>query len=359
MKKYASIFIFSISICALPLNLNCKKDNASCITCPPPQDGPDSTSHVINWQVDTIGTWQSYLFGVWGTDQNNVYAIGNIYNPDSTTQGTNIMHWDGVKWNSEKYWEGDISAIYGFSRNDVWVAGEKIVDPNNYPLFGHWDGEKWSSTILGFQGWLRGLWGTSSMNLFAVGGNGMILHFDGSTWSQMTSGTTVSLWDIWGGSENQIYASGYDESLGRGVLLFYNGTSWQTLYDNIYNAGDPTNTPRGETSTVWGYDTAHVFIYTNAGTFMGNRFGWMKANAPTDNTFMYKIRGSSKINLFMTGPYSLIIHWNGKSWYRYDELYQKSNGDLLYSASVFTNQVFIVGTSEKAQAIVYRGTIQN
>jgi hypothetical protein len=324
----------------------CKKESP---VTPSPES--DSTSHSITWQIDTIGTWQSFLFSVWGTDSKNIYAIGGIFDPDTGIHGTSIMHWDGNKWKPENFWEGDMCAIFGFSTNDIWVAGDNGVKV----IIGHWDGVKWTKVLSSINGWIRGLWGTSSKNLFAVGGGGMILHFNGTTWSEMFSGTNIHLWDIWGFSDHEIYASGYDDSIGKGVLLFFNGSSWQKLYENTKQ----DSIPSGVTTTVWGYDTAHVYIWTSSSVYLGNRNKWNGIEIPNENVFIQRIRGSSQKNIFVIGHFSMIIHWNGKNWNRYNEFFRFPHGDVLYGCFVLKDQVFIVGRSETARGIVYRGTINN
>jgi hypothetical protein len=355
MTKY---FLLTLIIAAMISGLSCKKNPVGYNPELNHMPEPDSTSHLINWQIDTIGTWQSSLTGVWGTDSDNVYAAGFVYNPNNLVSGTNIMHWNGEHWNPEQFWEGDIIAIFGFSKNDIWVGGAWIVDPYRYVLFGHWDGTSWKATKLSYEGGIYSFWGASSNSLFAVGSNGMILHFDGNQWTKMNSGTNISaVSDIFGFSDNQVYASGYDETTGRGVLLYYDGANWQTLFDNIFNGGDPTGAPRGEAASVWGYDTAHVYIWNNAGTFLGNRFGWTAVNTPTDHIFVHMIRGSSYKNVFMAGDYSLLTHWNGKSWHLYQEFSPGSNSDILNGVWTEGNIVFVVGRSPTAKGIVYRGLI--
>ena len=40
---------------------------------------------------------------------------------------------------------------------------------------------------------LRGVWGSSGSDVFAVGAYGTIVHYDGAGWSAMSSGTTEEL----------------------------------------------------------------------------------------------------------------------------------------------------------------------
>jgi hypothetical protein len=352
MAKY---FCLLLSILIYLISFDCKKNPVI-----PPSSELDSTSHNITWQIDSIGTWQSVLTDAWGTDPNNVYAVGFIYTDTTFTQGTNIMHWDGNQWKPESFWEGNINSVYGFSKNDIWVGGDRIADPYYYVLFGHWDGSTWRAIKLSYTGSIYGFWGTASNNLYAVGLGGMILHFDGNQWTQMYSGSrTLLMSDICGFSNNEIYACGYDQTTGRGVLLFFDGTSWKTLFDNIFNFGDSTNNPAGQITTVWGYDPNHVYIKTGAGTFLGNRFGWTKINIPNDNIYTHHIRGSSYKNIFSVGDFSLLVHWNGKSWHRYEGLSRSPDGDVLLSTWTDGNAAFVVGRSATANGIVYRGTIGN
>ena len=61
------------------------------------------TSHNYTWQEFTIGDWQSSLYDVWGTDENNVWAVGTVMIND-TTYG--VIKWDGIEWKPEKKHRG-------------------------------------------------------------------------------------------------------------------------------------------------------------------------------------------------------------------------------------------------------------
>ena len=66
--------------------------------------------------------------------------------------------------------------------------------------------------------------GVPASDVFAVGDGGTILHYNGSTWSSMTSGTTNYLRGVWGSSGSDVFAVGdqwHHPPLQRQHLVFY------------------------------------------------------------------------------------------------------------------------------------------
>jgi hypothetical protein len=60
---------------------------------------------------------------------------------------------------------------------------------------------------------LRGGWGSSGTNVFAVGESGAILHYNGSAWSPMSSGTATNFNGIWGSSGTDVFAVGWNGTI--------------------------------------------------------------------------------------------------------------------------------------------------
>jgi hypothetical protein len=75
---------------------------------------------------------------------------------------------------------------------------------------------------------LRGVWGSSASNVFAVGDAGTILHYDGSGWTAMTSGTSVDLADVWGAAHDDVFVTG-----DAGTILHYDGDGWTPVTVNV------------------------------------------------------------------------------------------------------------------------------
>jgi hypothetical protein len=99
---------------------------------------------------------------------------------------------------------------------------------------------------------LQDIWGASTTDIFAVGGEGRIRHFDGAQWSPMESGTILNLLAVWGFAGDDVYAVGFsNQGSQRGIILHYDGDSWSEVQ-------------HGQTDTyfrdVWGSDPNDVFV---------------------------------------------------------------------------------------------------
>lgn len=86
----------------------------------------------------------------------------------------------------------------------------------------HYDGIEWSQMDSGTTWSLYHVCGSSSSNVFAVGGRGTILHYDGDVWSRMSTPTSRPLYGVWAASSCDAFAVGGG---GDGVVLHYAGES--------------------------------------------------------------------------------------------------------------------------------------
>ena len=117
LSPAAVVFLLLLISCA---------DNTAFHVIPPP---------ALSWKWQNPVPQGQFLFGVWGSSHNDVFAVGDA--------GV-ILHFDGVEW--------------GF------------MD---------------SGTLTDFED----VWGSAPDDVFAVGVGGMIRHFDGASWQTITSGT--------------------------------------------------------------------------------------------------------------------------------------------------------------------------
>ena len=146
----------------------------------------------------------------------------------------------------------NLKGVWGTSATDVFAVSDYVVGFGE-SQFLHYDGSAWS-VVNGIQGEaLQGLWGSSSENIFAAGISGAVFHYDGNIWSAMTSGTTENLYGVWGSSDADVFAVGDD-----GTILHYDGNDTKTWEPMISGT---TESLEG----VWGSSGANVFAVGDSG----------------------------------------------------------------------------------------------
>jgi hypothetical protein len=352
MKKLFAI----LALLLLLVDSGCKKSPTS-----PPLDSSDTTSHNFVWSIDTMGIYPSDLRSVWGTDDDNVYAVGFIVYSNDPYKFTAIIHWNGTDWESMDYQEGYLLSIYGFNKDNIYAVGFWQVDNNQYSLIAHWNGQLWTTEKYQQYGRLEAVWGRNSSDLFCVGAGGLILHYDGNSWMPQQSGTTMDLYDVWGFDNSHILATGREYSTGSGILLEFNGTSWITVTQGTINPD--STTLYGTFSSIWGNSIDNLYM-VGALSYEGTIDNWelsdIPYNAPGINlrglAEMNCVRGYAGNNIFITGYYDLIIHWNGNNWHIYNQYSDKTKQSSLRGIWLTNKSVFIVGFANAiSQAIVYRG----
>ncbi|HOJ07610.1 MAG TPA: glucosyl transferase, partial [Ignavibacteriaceae bacterium] len=182
----------------------------------------DTTSHNFSYQTFEFGEPltgnSSRLYDVAIINENNIWAVGEIYVNDSLGQTDvyGLIHWDGNTWEKIKLWYSSplggtfvLSNIRGIlyrNQNEIWFAAGSIF---------RWDGVSTNAQLVYSRlslpdpnGSIEKLWETGNGNLYGVGNTGTILFYNGTSWSSVTSGTTLPLTDIYGKDDNQLYISG-------------------------------------------------------------------------------------------------------------------------------------------------------
>ena len=223
--------------------VSCKKDPP---LVPPPIVQIDTTSHAINWTIDEIGEYGSILRDVVIIDENNIWAVGEIYLKDSLgnpdPKAYNAVHWDGSKWQLKRIFFPTVcggtsltaypaKAIFAFNDGQIRISssGDKIAILK--------DGAQINKLCLpsNVSMSINKLWGNSSNDLYVVGYGGNIAHYYNSVWSRIESGTDINLRDVWGSPDGSIvWAAGFEDSYGT-VLLRKTGN----VFEKVLEITDP------------------------------------------------------------------------------------------------------------------------
>jgi hypothetical protein len=299
----------------------------------------DTTSHNFTWEVFEFGEHgNSILRDVAIINENNIWAVGAIYLNDSTGANDpklyNAVHWDGTEWEVNRITNVALNAIYAFADNDIWAFSSAPY---------HYDGASWTPhNISGlFNGYAYGAWGTSSNDLYMVGGNGSMAFYNGSSWKKIESGTEVDLRDVWGDDHGNVWSCGYSSDFSQTVLLYYDGSTSHIVYEGSPNEYVGDNFI-GSQSALWVSEKGKVYV-------MNHRY---LARVEKEPFSIYRKMGLSsdillgmamreKNNALMVGQDGLIGIYNGRS-YKENREY-RGRGYYLYEADLEENTSAIIG----------------
>ena len=314
----------------------------------------DTTSHNFSWQSYEFGgqNGSSYFQDVAIIDENDIWAVGEIYTKDDKF---NAAHWDGQKWtliHISPEFRGhkitpEIEGVFAFDTNNIWFCA------GGAPVY--WNGEKftmyhlWDMGILGqTDGGVTKAWGTSSANIYFVGRTGTIVHYDGKGWMKIDGGTDLPIQDIWGcfnfrANTYDIYAIASDEF--NSILLRMNGNS-------VLKYPVPENAL--ELSGIW-FQNNRSFFIVGDGIFTKKRLSDKK-------WFFYKqglvtsyasaaVRGEGINDIFISGGFFELVHFNGLNWHKYDVPFSDDFG-VYGNIDIRNNRIILVGYHHQKAIIV-------
>ncbi len=331
-KRLVSFFLLPLSFFLIQACPDPPEDKPELADCPigqsPCEDDTsyccwDTTSHNFTWEIDTLGISGS-LRDVQIIDENNIWVVGEI---ETDTATYNAARWNGNEWEYIEIVSGsmELYSILYFNENDIWALG-------SYPF--HWDGDEWTMYHLTEMGIIPGglsngdLWGTSSNNLYFVGRSGRIVKYDGTSFTKMTSPTTQDLDGIAGvvdskTGEKRIWVNGWSDYPNRGLLLQYNGTDWEIVWDehNPFFEDSQYVTP-----TLHVPDEKYLVVYSG-----GTDHSILSIHDQKDlqqyeiihydyHGFIRSLAGDKVNDLIGVGDLTNAIHFNGSTVVQIDEL---------------------------------------
>ncbi|GBC62104.1 hypothetical protein DENIS_3067 [Desulfonema ishimotonii] len=211
-----------------------------------------------------------------------------------TPDTAEIIIADDMTWVS---YAGDVTkhhlrGLWGGSDTDVFAVGWQGT-------ILHWNGKGWedmsleSGTAVAFEG----IWGSSGKNVFAVGQDGTIFHYDGSSWTPLERKTERPLYAVWGDSGADIFVG------GSGVLLHCDGKKWQK-----------TDVGTADIRGIWGDSATDIFAVGCDGAILHyDGTEWLPMESGTAD-HLYSVWGDSGTDVFAAGAYGTIVHYNGTEW---------------------------------------------
>ncbi len=289
------------------------------------------TNFNYTWQEFSIGEPGSVLYDVWGTDENNVYAVGRVSLND-TVYG--IIRWNGNNWLPEEK-VGGLLSIYGFSEADIWSVGSRVL---------HYNGSEWEDytyrdpVIIGSITYYS-VWGTHSSDLYMGSGGGKIIHWNGTSAEIVyTNPDNVYVNDMEG------YSSDYIIGVGTGMIppllaVYYDGNNWNNLSIN-------SNTALNAVSIVTEYET----YFAGDGIFKMKRGVFL--NIFNSGYYVWNIEYDKQTGITVaSGDFDGVYINNGLGW---ENLRGQITSDNTSYVGVYltNNTIFCVGSTINEAKII-------
>ncbi|MGE5353001.1 MAG: hypothetical protein ACM3P0_13030 [Acidobacteriota bacterium] len=323
----------------LIFNLSCSKDPVTS------EEVDNSTPgrRDYTWTVDTLkGEWHAYISGLWGSDPNDLWAVGSA---GATIDA--IWHFDGEKW--EQKWPGissNLMSVCGFAQNNVWAVGAPGDQIYKF------DGNLWeAAATLSIPGYIPGfnqIWGDAPYSIFAVGGaestegksyKGIIATFYGNVWSvldipDLRVGFTGIKRGIKESSNFFLSATRYEKTGDIYKIYLYDSKSLKELYSGTDLA--TVNEVDGQAFIVIGkkvykYQDNKLVLWKD---FSGTQFAGL----------MY---GRSTKDFFSEG-YNGLMHYNGTD---IETIYPTDMG--VWAMAIFPNDILFAGNKGGISIMVH------
>lgn len=340
---------------------SCKKDPTSPNGCDTCGKYADTAGHAFTWQQYTIPAFRS-ISGCWIFDPQNILLVatqrygndGNLWRFDGTTITQFPLHYISGLQSETPYVN---CAIFGFDSSNVWLSGGVYSETFVLPHETHTTYANIFTTCNYPQAWfdkignrmITSSWGSSKNDMFFVADKGYMerISLSAGTEDVIPPSTNVDLKSIWGLSHNDIWACGTTLSTGATTLLHYDGSTWTE--DILAQKATQENE---HLLSVWCCDSlGHrvLFVTGSKKLFIRTDLGvWREDPTLFQNSSpsFPLMCGNSSTDLMVASDKGVVLHWNGHTWKKYDELYLNDSTFVSHQLSVKGNTVCVAGTKQ-------------
>src|SRR5262245_32335628 len=122
---------------------------------------------------------------------------------------------------------GSLLSVWGTSSSDIYVVGGD-ANQGDGPEVRHFDGTSWTRLMTGEAGDLWWVHGFAGGPVYMGGSGGMILRYEGGTFTRMSTPGTETIFGIWGASAGDVWAVGGQEGGAHGAFAWrlQGGDTW-------------------------------------------------------------------------------------------------------------------------------------
>lgn len=179
-----------------------------------------------SWKIVHQGL-PSALLSIQVVSNGDVYAVGS----DSRDgNGPYVLRYEGQQWTRLVTGvQGDLWWVHEVEPDEIWMCGSDRLILRYQPSTGDFtpfDAGGGTDTLFG-------IWGLSTVDIWAVGGGiteGVVLRYDGRTWSDIDLEDVLvdqilpPMFKVWGPRENDVWIVGM-----AGIALHFDGSAFALL----------------------------------------------------------------------------------------------------------------------------------
>lgn len=210
--------------------------------------------------------------------------------------------------------EGAFLSVWGPSSDDVWAVGGQVAtigDDGQGTIYRR-SGGSWAAAAVPdgtpLLNWVHGAGG----EIWAVGNAGAALRYDGSAWQPVDTGVDVPLWGVFAFAADDVWAVGGDafDRDTPGVVLHYDGSAWAT--ETL-----PTlDRDSAAMFKVFGVRPDDIHVVGAAGVLLHyDGSAWTQEPSGTAND-MISLWGNEADDIVAVGGRAIgtVARWDGTSW---------------------------------------------
>jgi hypothetical protein len=304
----------------------------------------DTTSHNFTFTIHKIGPSGSFLNDIFVVNENDIWAVGIVYDtlPNGladTQKFYNVVHWNGTIWEKIKLKQrfvGETGLSYhldGAEIESVWVTPEGTVwvavGAISYLKSGVWhEVELTYEQQIG----TRKIWGSSDRNLYFVGLNGGILYYNGSSYTRLPKLTDQHFTDIWGdGNEVLVMAQKYAQNYYAPIYSLKSNQLIEFPNQKEFESNSQTG--------IWFVGNDKFLAGSGLFTFDYKLTKWKTKFGLPSGFYPYKVAGNALNDYWVCDDFGNIGHFNGSNWREYNTAKTQLKLPSCYNVSVNDNVV--------------------
>ncbi len=320
---------------------------------------PIDNNEEYTWTVDTLRNPNGYgvvPWSIWGGSPKDVWVAGfNL-----AGQGE-IFHLVSNKWNRvtpELGFNYEVSSVYGFAENDVYVIGFRIIlgtTLHTESLILHYNGTSIQQEIIpNKSSALLYIHGRNSSDIWACGNFGTLYHKTGADWQKIPFDTTLNLGPIYNAPDGSVYMMSFpskNPANGDSAKHFfwkYSNQTWQKVDSNyVYNDDYILLGYTFGNTAMWGINESKIY---SAGYGLYEYDGKKWLYQARDDYSLLDIKGTSSDNIYAVGYHGIIIHFDGIQWTSLRDFHEYTVS--FYSVMPFEDEIFITAYQNEEGFVV-------